>query len=109
MRAMHSLRALGAILASTFLATSALANVIVVNAAGGGNFMDIQSGVSSAFDGDTILVKPGTYAGFTINGKSVTVVADSGPAVNVQGAVFVSNLSASQVVVLSGLTCTSST
>jgi hypothetical protein len=43
------------------LAGAANAGVLVVDGGGQGDYTDIQSALDAASDGDTILVKPGTY------------------------------------------------
>lgn len=65
---------------------------------------DIQPAINAAAEGDLVLVKAGTYSGFTINAKSVSVVADAGASVVANGFVFVSGLAASQHALLQGLT-----
>ncbi len=50
-----------------------------------GSFAQVNDALAVAADGDLVLVKPGQYAGFTINDLAVTVVAD-GP-----GVLFASN------------------
>ncbi len=75
MKLQHSVVVLGGLFA---LADTSSAGVIVVDAAGGGSFTQIQPAVDAAIDGDTILVKPGNYAAFTINAKGLTVVGDVG-------------------------------
>ncbi len=57
--------------------------VRIVEAPGLGSLPDIQSAVDAAADGDTLLVAPGSYAGFVIDGKQLSVLA------TVEGAVFV--------------------
>lgn len=42
---------------------------LVVDAAGSGDFTDIQSAIYAALDGDKIEVMPGTYSGFSVRGK----------------------------------------
>ncbi len=75
-------------------------HVLVV---GPGNFSTIQDAVDQAADGDSILVKAGSYAGFSIVNKDLRVFADQGSVVNVLGHVSVNRLAASKVVVLAGL------
>lgn len=82
---------------------SARAGVIVVAAAGGGNFGNIAPAVAAASDGDVLLVKSGTYSGFTINNKALAIVADTGAHVVVQEQVRVQNLSLARNVLLVGL------
>jgi hypothetical protein len=75
-----------------FLLTSALAGlslpasagVIVVDAAGGGDFTSLEAAVAAAADGDTLLVRPGHYGIFDssmlISGRSLVIAADgTGP------------------------------
>ena len=58
--------------------------VLVVDEAGApGSFPDLQAAVDAAVDGDVLLVRPGTYSGFEIDGLSFTVVGD-GPGVIVE-------------------------
>ncbi len=98
--------ALVATLVLSSLASSASAGVIVVNAAGGGQFTSIQAAVNAAVDGDTLLVKSGTYAGFTITDKTLTVVADTSASVQVQGMVLVQLLAVTRSLTLCGLIIT---
>lgn len=88
-------------LALAVLASPTFAGVLVVAPAG--PHTSIASAVGAAQNGDVILVKSGTYGGFTITGKSVVVVADAGAAVDVTGSVNVFGLGASQDCTLSGL------
>jgi hypothetical protein len=76
-------------------------NVLTVGS--GGTFQDIQSAVTAAADGDVILVDSGTYSGFAIDGKSVSVVADTNATVDVTSAVQVLNLAAGDKAVIAGL------
>ncbi len=75
------------------------AGVIVVDAAGGGDATDLPQAVALAIEGDVLLVKPGSYSGFTIDGLSLRVVADGG-VVTVTSSVAIRNLGAGQRVVL---------
>jgi hypothetical protein len=63
------------------LASASLGRVWVVDAASGPgtDFTTIQAAVDAAVDGESVLVRPGTYASFAIVGKDVDVVADGGP------------------------------
>src|SRR5262245_6669651 len=56
----------------------ARAGVLVVSRTPGPgiDFTQIQPAVNAAVDGDTILVRNGSYMPFKIDGKSLTVVAD---------------------------------
>lgn len=93
-----------ALLALAILVTPAMADVIVVDSSGGGDFVDIQAAVDSATDADVILVEAGTYAGFDIDNKTARLIGSGNP--TVQGTVSISDLTANQDVVLSGLSIT---
>ncbi len=76
-------------------------HVLVVGA--GSAYSDIQPAVDAARDGDAILVKTGTYSGFTIQDKSLVVVADAGAIVDVQGSVRVDGLAAGRSALVAGI------
>ncbi|HEV8111170.1 MAG TPA: hypothetical protein VGR31_00190 [Planctomycetota bacterium] len=76
-------------------------HVLVVG--GGGAYSDIQPAVDAARDGDAVLVRTGTYSGFTIPDKSLVVVADAGATVDVQGSVRVDGLAAGHSVLVAGI------
>jgi len=89
------------------LASSASAQSVFVVAPqpGPGVFStDIQPAIDAAADGNLVLVKAGAYTGFTIDGKGVSVVADAGASVIVDGHVLVTHVAASQRALLQGLT-----
>ncbi len=73
------------------------------------DFGDIQSAVDAAASGDTVILRPGSYANFSIDGKTLAVVADDGMQANVLGLpngdafVRVENLVRGQTVTLRGL------
>ena len=91
-------------------ALSIRAEVLVVDEAGGPGsaFIDIQSAVDTALEGDTILVRDGSYPAFVIDGKSLSVVADgddvtlSGGLFTVSRTVEVRNLIKDQAVMVCG-------
>jgi len=99
----QTLNALGTSLA---LASLANANVIVVDASGGGNFTQIQPAVDAASDGDVLLVKSGAYGSFVVGDKALVIVGDTGANVQVSGAARVQSLSAQKTVVLENLHAT---
>lgn len=78
------------------------ADVLVVRQ-GVGPYFEIQDAVLAANPGDVILVGSGTYAPVTVQAKALSIVADTGAHVVVQGTTTVRNLAVDQVVVLSGL------
>jgi hypothetical protein len=102
MKQHHGVFVLGGFLA---LAGTSSAGVIVVDAAGGGSFTQIQPAIDAAVDGDTILVKPGHYTAFSIVGKGLTVVGDVGT-ITMSGRVEVEDTLASQIVTLANLKST---
>jgi hypothetical protein len=79
------------------------ADVLVVDASGGSQYLQIQAAVDAAHDGDTLLVKTGTYSSFAIVAKSLSVVGDANATVTVTGGVEVRSLAADRDVVLSNL------
>ena len=100
-------------LAHSLTAAAALAlvapaqSVLVVQADGGGDYATLQAAIDAAVTGDTILARPGQYAGFTIDGfltgpRDVTLVGD-GPGVEVVGSAIVRNVAAPSHVTLKGL------
>ncbi len=111
---MHSFRTRIGILIALALPASAapvvsaaFGNVLVV-APTGGNFTAIQPAVDAAVDGDTILIKAGSYAGFSAIGKGINVVAAPGiPPIVVSGTVAVDALPAGKTFVVAGLSVTS--
>lgn len=91
-------------LAFVLAAPAARANVLVVG--GGGPHNTIQSAIDAASDGDVVLVRPGTYAGFTVQNKGVAVVADVGGPVSLTGALIVRDVAVTSACVFSGLLVT---
>lgn len=68
------------------------------------DYTDIQSAVQAAALGDVVLVRAGSYAGFIISAKSVSVIADPEGSVTINGAVVVQLQDSTQpAIVLSGL------
>ncbi|MEZ6014591.1 MAG: hypothetical protein R3F49_05715 [Planctomycetota bacterium] len=84
-------------------AATAQADVLVVDALGGGDFTDLQAAVVAASSGDTLLVRSGDYGAFTIHAKALDIAAYEGATVRVFGGSAVQNLNSSHEVVLSGL------
>lgn len=79
--------------------------VLIVDGAGtAGTLPDVQTACNLAAEGDSILVKSGTYAGFEVVDKGLTIAADTNASVQLVGAARVRNLAASKRVTLIGLT-----
>jgi len=78
--------------------------VVDDNFSPGVDFLDIQSAVDNVADGDTLLLRDGTYAGFIIDAKSLTLVADGNGTPDVQGGIVLSNLAVGGHLRLTGLT-----
>jgi len=80
--------------------------VLVVDQAGGAgsDVTEIRDAIEIAGPGDTILVRGGSYLPFTIDALPVSVIADLGATVTVNGEIRVQNLGDGQTVLLRGLT-----
>jgi len=65
-----------------------------------GPYFTIQDAVDAAADGETILVRAGSYESFVVNDEDLAIVGDSGANVEVRGAIRVSDLAAPKQVVL---------
>jgi hypothetical protein len=89
--------------AATFLVQLAVAQTFVVDAANGpgAHFTSLPAAVAAVPDGSVLLVRPGSYSGFTLVGKGLTILADPGVAI-VDG-IVVSGLQVHQPLTLRGL------
>ncbi|MBI5434875.1 MAG: hypothetical protein HZA52_18730 [Planctomycetes bacterium] len=71
-----------------------------------GSFQDIQGAVDAAVGGDIIVVDSGTYTGFVVDAKELTIVArvdaSAGEKVEIAGEVTIRNLALGDTVVLQG-------
>src|SRR5690606_21054232 len=72
----------------------------------GVDFTVIQDAVDAASDGDVVLVRAGTYAGFEIDGKGLTVAGDAPITLTDGSRVTVENTTAGQSVVVRGFSLT---
>ena len=71
------------LLCPLFLLTPAVpAAIVTVDAAGGGDYEDIQTALGSASNGDTVQVMPGTY---TAEGSAVVWISDSNANIIIEG------------------------
>jgi len=96
-------------ISASVLGGLAAANVLVVDASGGGNFTTIHAALVAAADGDTILVRAGNYPGFSVPDKTLSIVADTAANVTVTGTASITSLAASHTIVLAGLRITGAT
>jgi hypothetical protein len=88
-----------------FLSPALMAQVLVVDelSGPGADYSAIYEAVAAASEGDTILVRQGSYSPFSIDGLSLTVTADRGATVSIGGDVAVRNLGSNQSALLRGL------
>lgn len=77
--------------------------VWVVDDGGGADFTDVQPAIDAAAHGDTILIRPGSYGGFTIVDKALSLVSDGGQPPRIQDLAAVAGLAADHPVNLAGL------
>ena len=100
---MHLIRTLSNAFVAMTLAAFAAGDVLVVDAAGGGDYTQIQQAVLAAGEGTVILVESGDYAAVRVVGKGLAILADEGADVRVLGGVVVEQTLAEQRVILAGL------
>lgn len=82
---------------------SLLSDVLVVDSTGGGDYQFIQDAVNAAANGDIVLVRAGSYAGFNVNGLGLTIIGDNvQPRPQITSRVLVRSLLDDQTLVLSG-------
>ena len=94
-----------ALAAGLFLCPSVLAaNVLVVDddPGPGVDFTDLAPALAAAGPGDILLVREGSYAGFSISAKPAAVLAEDGATVQIQGDVLVSGIPQGSAFVLRG-------
>lgn len=90
---------------STFflLATASTRADVHVVAPTGAPFAEIQAAIDVSEDGDIVLVKSGTYSSFVVRNVDLSIVADAGALVDVNGAIRVGPNHASRTLLLQGL------
>jgi pectin methylesterase-like acyl-CoA thioesterase len=72
----------------------------------GAQFADLPAAIAAAANGDTILVRAGTYSGFSVNGKALTLRGEGMATTRILASALgmtVEILNAGGVFVLSGL------
>ena len=89
------------VLLALFRPSSAAADVLVVGPQGA-PFSTLQAAVDAASDGDVVLVRSGTYAGCSVVGKSVALVADPQHGVALSTPLTVQNLDPLDEVTVAG-------
>jgi hypothetical protein len=93
----------------TFLVVAALApslwaeGVVNVGKSASVSYARLQAAIDAASDGDVLLVANGTYQGFTIHDRSISIFPAPGAQVVIAGQVRVTGLAAHRSVVLAGL------
>jgi hypothetical protein len=95
-------------LAGLFTLPAFAGQVVIVDGPAAGTYVDIASAVAAAQEGDVLLVGPGSYGAFTIDGKSLSVFAQDPTRSFVAQPIVVRNIPAGASVVLHGLQSTGS-
>lgn len=90
-------------LAFLVASTPAFADVLVVDVSGGGDFVVLQEAIDAAQEGDTLLVREGSYGPAVVDGKGLALVADSHATVSVFGGLLVKGTALGQTVVVAGI------
>jgi hypothetical protein len=78
-------------------------DVLIVEGPAAGAYATLQAAINAAQDGNVLLLGPGAYAAFSLDGKGLTLAALPGAAVSVGYGSLVQNVPASSYVVLHGL------
>ncbi len=90
-----------AMLACVIFVSPVMADVIIVDGTGGGDYTGIQPALDNSTDEDLILVKPGLYDGFELTNRSARIVGIGSPGFSSKANVH--DIAADQSVVLAGL------
>jgi hypothetical protein len=103
---MNRLPATLPLFAALLASFAAAQNHIVVSAGGGGAYTDIASAIAAAQPGDSVIVRPGSYAGFTLS-KAISILGQPGAQIAAPGAqletITVSGVPAGTQSVVAGL------
>src|SRR5689334_22547753 len=91
------------LIATAAVSSIASASDVWIVAPSGGQFTDVQPAVDAASAGDTILVKQGVYSGFTVDGKSLSIVGEIGSLPQIHGEILIEHLPAHRTFVLARL------
>jgi hypothetical protein len=91
-----------ALLPLALLAVAAPLRAGVITVGPSGAHAAIQPAVDAALDGDTILIAPGSYAAFTVNGKHLDIVA-AAQTVTVGSQTVIQNVGAGGALTIAGL------
>jgi hypothetical protein len=86
--------------------SSSAGGVWIVEGQSSGHHRTIQEAVDAAGDGDILVVAGGIYAPFSIDDKSLTIVAAEGAYVRIDGTIEIKNLSPQRMVLLSDISST---
>jgi hypothetical protein len=89
--------------AVAFITATTLGHAGVIRVGPGLLPSTIQPAVDAAVDGDVILVESGIYPSFVIRNKELTVVANTGADVKIDGAIRIGGLDGTRSIVLQGL------
>ncbi|MEO6593515.1 MAG: hypothetical protein ABIP94_02040 [Planctomycetota bacterium] len=89
---------------SVLLVSCFLPTTWIVDAASGPgtNYIDLPPAIAIAQNGDTILVRAGTYTGFTVSGKALTIRGE-GVATTVVWSTTIANVPSGQLFLVSGI------
>ena len=85
------------------LAGVASADVVYVDATGHGDYLTVQAAIDAALDGNVILVRSGSYPGFTVDQLRLLILEDAGATAKVTGTVTIRDTNSNGLVLLAGL------
>ncbi|HVS17968.1 MAG TPA: hypothetical protein VMT18_05155 [Planctomycetota bacterium] len=97
---LHTMLRAGAL---TLLVLPATAGVITVDDSGGADFSDLPAAIAAAQPGDVLLVEPGSYSGFLLQGKPLAILGQASGQVIVNGSSQVAGIPLGSEVVLADL------